>query len=158
MSPFQNCAAEAEAGGEVEDDVGIRARLAGRRHDRRAQLDQRLRLRADLEADLQRLALEGRGDRQHHVGQLGGRVHEQIGMGVEVQRLERLAPVSAVGMGQQHVGAEADHGAHGVGRPLQNRPVEIAGGDVAPARRPERALGEAHRRGHAAAPRAGPRR
>ena len=155
MSPFQNCAAEAEAGGEVEDDVGIRARFAGRRHDRRAKLDQRLRLLADLEADLQPLALEGRGDRQHHIGQLGGGVHEQVGMRVEVQRLERLAPMPAVGMGQQHVRAEADHGADGVRRPLENRPVEIAGADVAPARRPERALGEAHRRGHLLVPRAG---
>ena len=72
------------------------------------QLDQRLRLRADLEADLQRLALEGGGDRQHHVGQLGGGVHEQVGVGVEVERGQRLAPVPDVGMGQQHVGAEAD--------------------------------------------------
>ena len=65
---------------------------------------------ADLEADLQRLALEGRGDRQHHVGQLGGGVHEQVGVGVEIERRQRLAPVQAVGMGHQHVGAEADHG------------------------------------------------
>ena len=50
--------AEAEAAGEIEDDIGIGARLAGRRHDRLAELDERLRVRADLEADLQRLALE----------------------------------------------------------------------------------------------------
>jgi len=49
---------KAEADGEVEDDVGIRARLAGRRNDRRAELDQRLCLGADLEADLQCLAFE----------------------------------------------------------------------------------------------------
>jgi hypothetical protein len=68
--------AEAKADGEVEDDVRIRTRLAGRRHDHLAKLDQRLRLRAYVEADLQPLALEGRGDRQHDIGQLGGRVHE----------------------------------------------------------------------------------
>ena len=143
--------AEAEARGEIEDDVGVRARLAGRRHDRRAKLDQRLRLLADLEADLQRLALEGGGDRQHHVGEFGGRVHEQIGVGVEFQRRERLAPVSAVGMGQQHVRAEADQGADRVRLALQDGPVEIAGGHVAPARRPERALGEPQGRGHCCA-------
>ena len=54
---------EAEAGGEIEDDFGIGARVAGRRHDRRAKLDQRLRFCADVEADLQRLPLEGRRDR-----------------------------------------------------------------------------------------------
>ena len=87
-------------------------------------------------------AFEGRGDRQYNVGQLGGRVHEEIGVGVEFQCLESLAPVPAVGMRQQHVGAEADHGAHRIGLPLKNGLVEIAGADITPARRPERALGE----------------
>ena len=50
---------EAEAGGEIEDDVGIRAGFAGWRNHRLAKLDMRLRLQADLEAELQRLPLEG---------------------------------------------------------------------------------------------------
>ena len=90
------------------------------------------------------------GDRQHDVGELGRRVHEQVGMGVEIQRRQRLAPAPAVGMGQQHVGAEADQAAHGVRLALQDRAIEIAGGDVAPARRPERALGQPNGRRHAA--------
>jgi hypothetical protein len=69
-------------------------------------------------------------------------------MCVEIQRLERLAPTPAVGMGQQHVRAEADHGADGIRRPLQNGLVEIRGADEVPARRPERTIGEAYRRGH----------
>jgi len=125
--------------GEVEDDVGIRARFAGRRHDRRAKLDQRLRLGTDLETDLQALALESRGDRQHHVGQFCGGVHEQIGMRIKFQRLERLAPESAVGMSKQHVRPKADHHADRVGRPLENGLIEIAGADLAPAARSERA-------------------
>ena len=106
-----------------------RARLTARWHDRRAQLDQRLCLLADLETDLQSLTLEGGGNRQHDIGHLGRRVHEQIRMGVDIQRGQRLAPTNAVGMGQQHVRAEADNGADGVRRPLQNRPIEIPGAD-----------------------------
>src|SRR5262249_25210888 len=54
---------EAEPLGQSEDDVGVGTRLATRRHDGRPELDQRLRLRADVEAYLQGFALEGRGDR-----------------------------------------------------------------------------------------------
>src|SRR6516164_11615812 len=54
---------EAEPLGQTEDDVGVGTRLAARRHDGRTKLDQRLCLRADVEANLQGLALEGRGDR-----------------------------------------------------------------------------------------------
>src|SRR6201986_3263413 len=49
--------------GQTEDDVSVGTRLAARRQDGRTKLDQRLRLRADVEANLQGLALEGRGDR-----------------------------------------------------------------------------------------------
>src|SRR5262245_4306038 len=44
---------------EIEDDLGVRPCLSRRRHDSLAELDQRLRFGADVEADLQRLALEG---------------------------------------------------------------------------------------------------
>src|SRR5215472_7311154 len=53
---------EAEPLGQTEDDVGVGTRLAARWHDGWTKLDQRLRLRADVEANLQGLALEGRGD------------------------------------------------------------------------------------------------
>src|SRR6516165_10709479 len=49
---------EAEPLSQIEDDVGVGTRLAARRHDRRTKLDQRLRLRADVKANLQRLALK----------------------------------------------------------------------------------------------------
>src|SRR4029453_6408863 len=39
---------KAESGREIEDDLGIRTRFTGWRHKRRAKLDQRLRLLADL--------------------------------------------------------------------------------------------------------------
>jgi hypothetical protein len=51
-------------------------------------------------------------------------------------------------MSQQHVCAEADHGAHRVGLPIDNGPIEIAGGDKAPTRRPERTIDEPQGRGH----------
>ena len=38
-------------------------------------------------------ALEGRRDRQYNIGHFGGRVHEQIGVRVELQCLEGFAPV-----------------------------------------------------------------
>jgi hypothetical protein len=47
-------------------------------------------------------------------------------------------------MRQQHVGAEANHGADRMGLSLADCPVEIAGGVVTPSRRTERAL-EGHR-------------
>ena len=74
-------------------------------------------------------------------------------VGVEVERLERLAAVAAVGMGQQHVGAEADQGAHGVGRSLEDGPIQIAVCRPSPSA-PGRA---GARRGPASGPSAGPR-
>lgn len=50
--------------------------------------------------------IKGRCDGQHHVGELSGRVDEEVGMGVEVQRREGLPPESAVGMCQQDVRAD----------------------------------------------------
>jgi hypothetical protein len=140
---------ETEPGGKVEDDVGIGTSLAWRRRDRRTQLDQELRLGADLEAHLERLALEARRDGQHDIGQLRCGIHEQVGMGVKFQCLERLAPSSAIGVRQQHIGAEADGGAHRMRFLFANGAVEIAGGVIAPARRPERPFRETQGWGHA---------
>ena len=86
-----------EPGREVEDDVGIGPRRPGRRHDRLAELHQGLGLGTDLEPEAQRLALEAGGDRQHDVGEFRGRVHEQVGVHVEVQRRECLPPAHRVG-------------------------------------------------------------
>src|SRR5262249_19835810 len=68
-----------------ENEIRVRPRLAPWRNDARAQLHERLRLGADLEADLEGLALEGGRDRQHDLGRCGGRRHEQVGVRIEVQ-------------------------------------------------------------------------
>ncbi len=111
---------------------------AGRRNDGLAELHQRLGLGADLEAEAQRLPLEAGGDRQHDVGEFGRRVHEQVGVNVEIQCRERAPPAQRVGKCEQQVRAEPDQPAHGVGFALQHRAVEIVRGDVVPLCRPER--------------------
>ena len=122
---------------------------ARRRNDRLAELHQRLGLGADLEAEAQRLPLEAGGDRQHDVGELGRRVHEQVGVNVEIQRRERAPPAQRVGKCEQQVRAEPHEPAHGVGFALQHRAVEILRGDVVPLRRPERTCLHPNGRRHA---------
>src|SRR5712691_13137365 len=90
---------QTKAARQVEDDLGIGTGLPTRLDHPRPQLHQRLRLRTHLEANLERLALEGAGNREHDVGQLGCRVHEQVGMDVEVERRQSLAPTLAVSVG-----------------------------------------------------------
>ena len=65
-----------KAAGQVEHDLGVGAGLATWLGHPLPQLHQRLRLRADLEADLEGLALEGAGNRQHYIGEFGSRVHK----------------------------------------------------------------------------------
>src|SRR5580704_13775686 len=139
--------AEAEAAGEIEDAVGIGARLSRRRDDCLTELDQRLRVCADLEADLERLPFESGGDGQHHVGEFGGWGHEQISLGVELQSGKRPASKSAVDVRQQQVGAKADQAANGIRIRVENGPIEIAAVGSVPARRAERALLKANCRG-----------
>ena len=117
--------AETEAARQVEDDLRVGAGLAAGRDHRPSQLDERLRLRARLEADLERLPLEGGGDGQDDVGQLGGGVHEEVGVDIEVERRQRRATTEAVRVGEEEIGAEADQAAHGVGLPLQNGAVDL---------------------------------
>ena len=88
--------AESQPGGEVEDDLDVRTRLADRRAARRAQLYQRLRLLRDLEADLQPLGLEGTGHGEHDVGLFRGRAHEHVEVDVEVERLQGIALLRAL--------------------------------------------------------------
>ena len=77
--------AEAQARREVEHDRQVRAGLAARRDERLSQLDERLRLLAVLEADLQCLGFERRRHGQHNVGEFGGRGHEQVSLDEKVQ-------------------------------------------------------------------------
>ena len=148
MSPFQNCAREPKPIRERKDDFGVRPRFSRRRHDRLAKLHQRLGVRADLEADLQRLALETRRDRQHDVGERRRGRHEEIGMGVEVQRRQRGATAIRIGLRQQQVRAEPDQAAHRIGHALEHRAVEIMRRYAVPARGAERAFGNADRGRH----------
>ena len=46
-------------------------------------------------------SLEGGRDGQHDVGQLGRRVHEQVGVDVEVERRQRFPSPSGIGMGEE---------------------------------------------------------
>jgi hypothetical protein len=88
-------------------------------------LHQRLRFGADFEPELQRLALEWRRHWQDDIGQLRGRVHEQIGMHVEVERLQRLPAAQGIGTSQQHIRTEPHQPAHGVGVLVENRAIEL---------------------------------
>ena len=99
--PVPEMLAQSKPDREIEDDVGVGPGRAGRRRDRLAELHQRLGLGADLEAKAQRLPLEAGGDRQHNVGELGCRVHEQIGVNVEIQRRECSPPAEGVGKCEQ---------------------------------------------------------
>src|SRR6266567_6365270 len=134
---------ETKAARQVEDDLGIGTGLTTRLDHSRPQLHQRLRLCTHLEANLERLALEGAGNREHDVGQLGSWVHEQVGMDIEVERCQGLAPSLAVSIGDEQVGAEPDQSSHRVGPLLQDRPVELVRGDKLPAGWAQRPLQQA---------------
>ena len=129
--------AQAEARGEVEDDLQVRAGLAARRDERPAQLDEGLRRLAALEPDLQCLGLERRRHRQHDVGELGGRVHEQVGVHEEVEAASASRPRALSRVGHDQVGAEADQR---LDPPLERRGVEVLAGHELEARRTERSL------------------
>src|SRR6266571_4640055 len=77
---------QTKAACQVKDDLGIGTGLTTRLDHLRPQLHQRLCLLTHLEADLERLALEGAGNREHDVSQLGCWIHEKIGMDIEVER------------------------------------------------------------------------
>jgi hypothetical protein len=61
-----------------------------RRDQRLSELDERLRLLADFEADLQCLGFERGGHRQHDVGKFGCRGHEQVGRGGNERLRQRI--------------------------------------------------------------------
>jgi len=71
------------------------------------------------------------------------RRHEQIGMGVEVERSQRSASANRIAVSEEQIRAEPDESADGIGRVFQNSPVKVSRGNVIPARRTERAFGKA---------------
>jgi hypothetical protein len=106
---------QAEATCKVEDELGVGTGLAARLDHPLPQLHVRLGLGTNLEAYLERLTLEWAGHGEHHVGQLGCRVHKKVGVNVEVERGQGLAPSLAVGVGKEKIGAEPDERTYGVG-------------------------------------------
>jgi hypothetical protein len=71
---------------EIKHDIGIGSGFTQRIYHGWPQLDQRLRLGANVESDLQCLPLERGRDWKYHVSEFRRRVHEHVGVGVEVQR------------------------------------------------------------------------
>ena len=137
--------AKAETHGEVEDEIGVRPCLARRGNDRLPKLNVRLRIFVDLKSDLQSFAFEAGRHRQHDIRKRGRGRHEQIGMGVEIERGERGTSANRIAPSEQQIGAEPDQSANRIGDAFQSSAVEVMRGDVVPARRSERAFGKADR-------------
>ena len=136
---------EAEALGKLEHDPDVAFRFAARFDDRRAELGVRRRIRANFEVGAQALALPRRVDRQHDVGERRRGRHEHVDMHREVERLQRFQTAHRIRMADQDVGAEAHHALDRIGRTLEDRTIEIVGGDPAALLRAQRSIGKADR-------------
>ena len=90
MLPPQNWSLRPRRVASPKNKLRVGPSLATRCDHGSPQLNLGLRRQADFEPDLQRLALEGRRDWKYHIGQFRGRVHEEVGVGVELERRERL--------------------------------------------------------------------
>src|SRR5215468_1879204 len=93
--------AQAEPLRQVKDEVDVGSRFARWRHDRLAPLHEGLCLSTDLISDLQGFTLEARGYRENNVCHCRRRCHEQVGMGVELQRRKRGPPARWIGLRKQ---------------------------------------------------------
>ena len=118
---------------------------ARRRNDRLPKLNVRLCIFADLKSDLQSFAFEAGRHWQHDIRKRGRGRHEQIGMGVKIERGERGTSANRIAPGKQQIGAEPDQSTHWIGDTFQNSVVEVLRRDVVPARRSERAFGKPDR-------------
>ena len=137
-----------EAARQAEHDVGVGARLADGRDDGGPQLHAAQAVEAAVEAGAQAFALPRGGDGQHDVGIARGGVEEEIGVDVEVERLQRRFGLRGVGLRDEQVGAERDQHAHGIGLALEHGAVDVARGDPAAGEAgAERALVQAERLG-----------
>src|ERR1700730_9791149 len=100
--------AEAKARCEVENEIGVRPCLTRRSDDRLPKLNMRLCGFADLKSGFESFAFEAGGHRQHDIRQRGSGGHEQIGMGVEIERGERGTSPDTIALSEQEIGGEAD--------------------------------------------------
>ena len=80
----------------------------------------------------ERASPRGTGHGKDDIGQLGRGVHEEVGMDVEVQRLQRLAAPDPVGVGHQQIGAEPHQSADRVRSVLENGLVQLIGRNELP--------------------------
>jgi hypothetical protein len=108
--------AKAETHSEGEDEIGVRPGLAWRSHDSLAKLNMRLRIFVDLKSDFQSFAFKAGCHRQHDIRKRGRGCHEQIGMGVKIERGEGGMSPSRVGTSEQQIGAEPNETANRIGR------------------------------------------
>ena len=96
--------AKAKTRGEAEDEIGIGPCLAGRRNDRLPKLNVRLCFFADFKSDLESFAFEAGRHRQHDIRKRRRRRHEQIGMGVEIERGQRSTSANRIAVSKQQIG------------------------------------------------------
>jgi hypothetical protein len=93
--------AKTETRSKTQDNIGIGPGLAGWRHDGLPKLNVRLRFCADFESDLERFAFEAGRHRQHDIRKRRRRRHEQIGMGVEIERGQRSTSANRIAVSEQ---------------------------------------------------------
>jgi hypothetical protein len=123
--------AQAEPGGQGEDDIDVRAPFVPRRDDGLAELDVGHRIQRVAVTDLEgRRFHPARGGEQDVGESARGRVHE-LDLGKELEGLERAGAAKRVAIGQKHVGPERDQGADGIGLAVEDRAVEVVRGDRA---------------------------
>jgi len=130
---------EAETDRQIENDVEIRAGLAGRRHHRGAKLHQFAGILIEPEADAQPLALPGAGDRQDDVGMGGGRRQVEIALDMKLEAAQRLGAARGIGVRQQQIEPEADQRANPIRLPLDHGAIKIIREDPARLAHTERA-------------------
>jgi hypothetical protein len=78
-------------------------------------LNARLRLCADLESDLESFAFEAGRHRQHDIRKRRRGRHEQISVGVKVERDQCGTTANKIAVSKEQIGAEPDEPADGIG-------------------------------------------
>ena len=125
MSPSEEVLTQAQPGGELEDDLQVRACLARAGRHGAAELYQGLRFLADLEPDPKRLRFEAlvTGSTMSACSAVGFMNRSACTKKSSADRASRPRALSAVGHDQ--VGAEVDQPAYAVGSALERSGVEV---------------------------------